>query len=152
MLTLRYDSNDNYSYGCSQREPFCSRLVGPHTIFRKPLCRCDFQLCLTHPSFTLGSYPLQLIVFGILTGATIDPISKHMICVELGFFLPSLCSCSPTTKTTVITTARSLLKIVLSPPDRFDGLAISGIPFLDSLLTTYPVFALVSLFSSIHCL
>jgi hypothetical protein len=60
--------------------------VGPHTIFQNHLCRCNFLLSLADPSFALGSYPLQLIVFGFLTGATIHPISKHMICVELGFF------------------------------------------------------------------
>src|ERR1700709_276646 len=84
MLPLRYDSNCNYIYGCSQLEPFCFRLVGPHTIC---LSRCDFLLSLADLSFDLGSYPLQLLVFEILTGATIDPISKHMIYVELGFFL-----------------------------------------------------------------
>ena len=84
MLPLGYDINCNYSYGCSQLEPFCSRLVGLHTIF---LCRCDFLLSPADLPFALGSYSLQLIVFGILTGATIDPISKQIICVELGFFL-----------------------------------------------------------------
>jgi hypothetical protein len=87
MLPLRDDSNNNYSFGYSQREPFCSRLVGPHTIFQNHLCQCDFQLSLTCTSFALGSYPLQLIVFVFLTGATVVPISKHVICVELGFFL-----------------------------------------------------------------
>jgi hypothetical protein len=60
--------------------------VGPHTIFQNHLCRCDFHLSLADPLFALGSYPLQLIVFRILTRPTVDPISKHMICVELGFF------------------------------------------------------------------
>jgi hypothetical protein len=86
MLPLRCDSNDDYTYGYSQRESICSRLVGPHTIFRKPICRCDFLWSLANPSLALRSYSLQLIVFGIITGVTIEPISKHMICVELGFF------------------------------------------------------------------
>src|ERR1700710_1541038 len=115
MLPLRYDSNCNYSYGCSQREPFYSRLVGPHTIF---LCRCDFLLSLADLSFALGSYPLQLIVIGILTRATIDPISKHMICDEVLNCASSftyLCSRSVTTAIAII--AMAVLNENLSFPD-----------------------------------
>jgi hypothetical protein len=86
LLGLRLGYNVNYSYDSSQQEPFCSRPVGRDTSFQKPLCQCDFLLLLAYPSFALGSYPLQLIVFGILTRPTGYPISKHMICVEQGFF------------------------------------------------------------------
>ena len=41
LLRLRLGYNIDYSYDASQRELFCSRLVGSHTVFQKRLCRCD---------------------------------------------------------------------------------------------------------------